>query len=454
MRHVIIRGFLGRKLRSALTAIAVILGVAMIVGSSVLTGQIKGAFDDVFLKARQGTDVVVTKKATFDDDQNISTVPFDAAVLERVKAVDGVADAVGAVGSIGVVPIVSRDGKLEPIKPTGGAPALGNSYAPGPFDSTTIVEGRQPAAPGEISMERRTADLGKVRVGEKISLATSSGIHPVTVVGIFDFAASVGGATQVLVTLEDGQQWFEREGQFDEIDVVGADGVSEEALRDRVRAAVPDLTSRTGVEQAKQESADIGSFVDILGYALIAIGVVSTLAGAFIIFNTFWITVGQRIKELALLRTLGASRRQLLTSVLAEALLVGAIASVLGILAGLGVAKAIAALFDAVGFGLPIAGMSLGIGTVVIALVIGIGITMLASFVPALRSTKIPPVAAIRDGATLPPGRLARSGKYIAPVVAVLGLGLVALGLFVVSGTAGVLITLGAGAPCSCSAWR
>lgn len=447
MRHVIIRGFLGRKLRSALTAIAVILGVAMIVGSSVLTGQIKGAFDEVFLKARQGTDVVVTKKATFDDEQNLSTVPFEATVLDRVKGVDGVADAVGAVGSIGVIPIVTgEDGKPKAIKPTGGAPALGNSYTAGALDPTTIVKGRQPAASGEVSLERRTADQAGVGVGEDIALATSTGIHPVKVVGVFDFAASVGGATQVLVTLEDGQQWFERDGQFDEIEVVAADGVSAEELRDRIRAAVPELTSRTGVEQAKQESADIGSFVDILGYALIAIGVVSTLSGGFIIFNTFWITVGQRIKELALLRTLGASRRQLLTSVLAEALLVGVLASVLGIVAGLGVAKAIAALFDAVGFGLPIAGMSLGIGTVVVALVVGIGITMLASFIPAMRSTKIPPVAAIRDGATLPPGWLARHGKYIAPVVAILGLALVALGLFVVNGTAGVLITLGAGA--------
>ena len=267
-----------------------------------------------------------------------------------------------------------------------------------------------------------------------------------TVVGIFKFAGSVGGATQVFVTFKDGQQWFERSGQVDEIDVEAAAGVSEAQLRDSVAQALPGYTVRTGVEQAKQESADIGGFVDILGYILIAIGVVSTLAGAFIIFNTFWITVGQRIKELGLLRTLGASRRQLLTSVMAEALLVGVIASVVGIFAGLGVAKLIALLFDAIGFGLPVGSLHLGVGTIIVAMVIGIGVTLIASFVPALRSTKIPPVAAIREGAQLPPGWLARKGKIIAPIVAILGLVIVAFGLFLATAPRPVLISLGAGA--------
>ena len=318
--------------------------------------------------------------------------------------------------------------------------------SPAPFDPTTIVEGKQPTAPNEVSLEERTADKGDIKVGQQIALATSTGVHPVTVVGIFKFAGSVGGATQVFVTFQDGQQWFERSGQVDEIDVEAASGVSEAQLRDSVAQALPGYTVRTGVEQAKQESADIGGFVDILGYILIAIGVVSTLAGAFIIFNTFWITVGQRIKELGLLRTLGASRRQLLTSVMAEALLVGVIASVVGIFAGLGVAKLIALLFDAIGFGLPVGSLSLGVGTIIVAMVIGIGVTLIASFVPALRSTKIPPVAAIREGAQLPPGWLARKGKIIAPIVAVLGLVIVAIGLFVADGTAPVLISLGAGA--------
>jgi putative ABC transport system permease protein len=446
VRKVIIRGFLGRKLRSVLTALAIILGVAMIVGSAVLTDQIRGAFDGIFLQARKGTDVVVTKKATFKDDQGTTTVPFDQGLIAKVKAVSGVQQAVGAVGSFSTVPIVLENGKPKVLKPTGGAPALGNSVSPPPFDPTTIIEGHQPNAPNEVSLEERTANKGDVKVGQQIALATSTGVHPVKVVGIFKFAGSVGGATQVFVTFADGQQWFERSGQVDEIDVQGAGGVSETQLRDAVAQAVPGYVVRTGVEQAKQESSDVGGFVDVLGYILIAIGAVSTLAGAFIIFNTFWITVGQRIKELGLLRTLGASRRQLLTSVMAEALLVGVLASVVGIFAGLGVAKLIALLFDAIGFGLPVGGIHLGGGTVIVALAIGIGVTLMASFIPALRSTKIPPVAAIREGAQLPPGWLARHGRIIAPIVAVLGLAVVAFGLFGADGTAAVLISLGAGA--------
>ena len=446
MRQVITRGFLGRKLRSVLTALAIILGVAMIVGSAVLTDQIRGAFDGIFLQARKGTDVVVTQMAAFKVDQGAATVPFEDGLVAKVQAVPGVQQAVGSVGSLTVVPIVLANGKPKPLKPSGGAPALGNSVAPAPFDPTTIIDGHQPNAPNEVSLEERTARKGDIKVGQKIAIATSTGVHPVDVVGIFKFAGSVGGATQVFVTFADGQRWFERSGQVDEIDVQAADGVTEAELRDRIALAVPGFVVRTGVEQAKQESADVGGFVDILGYILIAIGVVSTLAGAFIIFNTFWITVGQRIKELGLLRTLGASRRQLMVSVMAEALLVGVIASVVGIFAGLGVAKLIALLFDAIGFGLPVGGLHLGGGTVIVALAIGIGVTLIASFVPALRSTKIPPVAAIREGAQLPSGWLGRNARFIAPVVAVLGLAIVALGLFVVNGTAPVLISLGAGA--------
>jgi putative ABC transport system permease protein len=446
MTQVVVRGFLGRKLRSFLTALAIILGVSMIVGSSVLTAQIKGAFNGIFLEARKGTDVVVTKKATFTNDQGQTTVPFDESVVAKVKAVPGVQQAVGSVSSVTAVPIVTENGVPKPIKPSGGAPALGNSIAPPPFDPTTIVEGRQPSAPNEISVEQKTADKGPIAVGQEIALATPTGIHPVKVVGIYKFAGSTGGATQVLVTLPDGQEWFERKGQVDEVDVQAASGTSETQLRDAVAQALPGYTVRTGVEQAKQEASDVGSFVDILGYVLIGIGVVSTLAGAFIIFNTFWITVGQRIKELGLLRTLGASRRQLLVSVMAEALLVGVIASILGVVAGLGVAKGIGALFDAVGFGLPVGGMHLSTGTVILALLVGIGVTLVASFVPALRSTRIPPVAAIREGAQLPPGWLARKGKILAPIVAILGLALVVIGLFVASGTAPVLLSLGAGA--------
>jgi putative ABC transport system permease protein len=446
MRHVIIRGFLSRKLRSSLTALAIILGVSMIVGSSVLTGQIKGAFDGIFLESRKSTDVVITKNTEFQDNQGQTTVPFSQDLLAKVTAVAGVQKAVGSVTAISAIPILMVNGKPTPLKTAGGAPALGFSLKGAPFDTGTITAGRAPSATGEVALEERTADQQHVKVGTHLVLATSNGVHDVTVVGIFHFAAAVGGATTTIVTLADGQSWFDRVGKFDEIDVQAASGVSASQLRDRIRAALPALTVRTGIEQAKQESADVGSFVDVLGYALLAIGFASAFAGAFIIFITFWITVGQRIRELALLRTLGASRRQILSSVLAEAVIVGVLASGLGIVAGLGIAKAIAALFDAIGFGLPIGAMHLSAGTVVVSFLIGTGVTLAASFAPALRSTRIPPVAAIRDGATLPPGWLSRHSKPLSLIVFALGVTLVVYGIFGADGTAAVLSSIGFGA--------
>jgi putative ABC transport system permease protein len=446
MRHVIVRGFLGRKLRSALTALAIVLGVAMIVGSSVLTAQIKGAFNGIFDEVRKHTDVVVTKKAEFKDQNGQTTVPFSTSVLSAVQSVPGVEKAAGAVGSVGVVPVVTENGTLKPIKSTGGAPSLGNSLTPAPFNPTTIISGRQPEASGEISMEKRTADRANAKVGDRIQLATSTGLHPVTVVGIYTFPGSFGGATQVLTTLQDAQTWFEREGQFDEIVVKAAPGVSQTELRKRIQQALPQMIVRTGPEQAKQESADIAGFVDILGYALTTIGVISTIAGMFIIFITFWITVGQRVKELALLRTLGASRRQVLVSVILEAALVGALASLLGIVVGLGIAKAIGALFDAVGFGLPVAALHLSPGVAIGAFIVGMIATLLASLAPAIKSTRIQPVEALREGAVPPPGWFVRNGKWLAPVVAVIGLAVIGYGLFLADGTAAVLLSLGAGA--------
>ena len=244
------------------------------------------------------------------------------------------------------------------------------------------------------------------------------------VVGIYKFAGSTGGATQVIVTFADGQQWFEREGQVDEIDVQAASGTSEPSCATRSAKALPGYTVRTGVEQAKQETSDVGSFIDILGYVLIGIGVVSTLAGAFIIFNTFWITVGQRIKELGLLRTLGASRRQLLDQRDGG----GAArrrdrVDRSGVVAGLGVAKGIGALFDpsASGYRSP-ACTSRPDGDP------GAAGRHRRHAGGVVRARRCAPPGSRRwrrsaRARSCRRGWLARKGKIIAPIVAILGLG-------------------------------
>ena len=175
----------------------------------------------------------------------------------------GVQQAVGSVGTVSAVPITVKDGKPDPLEPSGGAPALGNSVSPPPFDPTTIIEGNQPTAPNEVSLEERTADKGDIKVGQQIALATSTGVHPVTVVGIFKFAGS-SAAPRRFLTFRDAQQWFERDGQVDEIDVRRPPACRRRSSRHR-RPGTSGYTVRTGVEKAKQESADIGDFIDFLG---------------------------------------------------------------------------------------------------------------------------------------------------------------------------------------------
>ena len=445
MPGLVLRGLASRKLRSALTAIAILLGVTMISGTLVLTDQIDRAFVQIFQAGNAKIDVVVKQKPPFENVQ--TNVYLDADVVDQVRQVDGVATA---------QPFIQSEGYLiangEAMNSTGGAPSFVFSNLPQDLNPYTPIAGRLPETSGEVAVAEEIATKGNVEVGSQQQLATQDGIKDVTVVGILQYGdgdTSLGGSTTVLAPLIDVQQWWALEGKASYIYVKAQDGVSQDALKDRIRSALPqqDLIVQTGREDADEQAGILNDLIGkIIRYALLAFAGVAILVGAFIIYNTFSITVAQRTREFAMLRTIGASRRQILGSVIGEAFIIGLIASAAGILLGLALAWGLGKLFAVVGFGLPATGLILSWQTVAICLAVGIGITVLASIFPALRATRIAPIAALREGATLPVGRFAKLTPVIAVIIGILGGAGMAYGLISSGGTTGRLTTLAGGA--------
>jgi putative ABC transport system permease protein len=414
-----------RKLRSVLTGVAILLGTAMIAGTFILTDQVSGAFDDIFKKANEGTDVILTQKTSFESQQQ-QPGPLPESLIATVAKVPGVAVAEGQIGGLGALVV---DGKY--VGPSSGAPPLVFSTPSERFNSNTIVDGTFPTKHGEVAVDKALADREQLKVGQQVGLTTRIGQQPVTISGIFKFgdANSIGGATLTAVTLKDAQDWYDRKGQVSTILVGGDPGVSPNDLASRVQAAVPaNVLVETGTANADRQSSDINDNLGFLKQFLFVFAVIALLVGAFIIFNVFSITVAQRIRELAMLRTVGASRWQLLRSVLAEAFVIGLLASIVGVGVGVLFAKAVNLMFDAAGFGLPTAGITIKPRTVIVPILVGTIVTVLAAFIPGLRATKIPPIAALREGSTLPRSRWSRFSPYIGGLLGLIGIGSIAAG--------------------------
>jgi putative ABC transport system permease protein len=426
MTALVLRGMAQRRLRSALTALAILLGVAMIAGTYVQTDQISTAFEDIQQTANQGTDAVVRPKKEFGAAWAAGR-PLPESLVGNVAEVPGVARAAGELWDSGAL-VVRGKRIASDFAPSSVMATLG-----APFDPTEAIAGRQPSRPGEVGVISQTAEKENLRVGQQVGLATRTGVKQVTIVGIFEFGdgASVGGASIITATLPQVQEWFDREDQVMSVRAAAEDGVSPEALAARIgEVTTPDLEVKTGAADAQQTADDINDSIGgFLTPMLLALSGAALLVGAFIIFNTFSITVAQRTREFALLRALGSTRRQIVAAVVGEALVVGIVASGLGLLAGLGFAKLLGALFDAAGFGIPRSGMELAPRTIAVALSVGIGVTLLAALVPALRATRVTPVQALA-GTPAPSRRRRRLAPVLAAVVSVLGLGMLLTGLF------------------------
>jgi putative ABC transport system permease protein len=438
-----VRGLAARKMRALTTTLAVLLGVALMSGTYILTDTINKSFDDIFDEAVKGTDVALTPKETVKQDDR-EPPPMDASLLDRVREVEGVEAAAGGVFSM--VRIV--DDKGDPVGAQ-FAPHFASSVQPKRFESFTYTKGRPPRSASEGALDKATADRADVKVGGRFGVAGDREARKYKLTGIVELGStSSGGAGYAVLTLEEAQRITDREGKFDQISVAAADGVDPTELKERIAKVAPrTVRVETGQENADRQSQEIADDLSFLKIVLLVFSFVSLFVGGFLILNTFSITVAQRIREFGMLRTLGASQRQVLASVIIEAALVGVIGSVLGLLAGLGFAPAINSLFKNIGVDLPNTGTVLAARTVIVSLAVGIGMTVLSALSPALRATRVSPMAALRE-AELPEGR--RRGRVLAGVAllgVVGGLVLLCVGLFAgieSSGSAAALMGAGA----------
>jgi putative ABC transport system permease protein len=430
--RVALRGLAGRKLRAGLTAFAIVLGVAMVSGTLVLTNAIDRAFNNIFTEAYAGTDAVVSGKNVISFQGESAEPPsVPASLLGEIRELPEVQTAAGAVLDQSTAKILDPDGK---VISTGGAPSFGYGvdFSQPRFNPLRLTSGRWPTSSKEAVIDAETAADEDFKVGDTVKVANAGPVRSFTLSGTAKWAGttSIGVVTFAVFTLPTAQELFGREGRYDAISIAAKPGVDAKELVAKIEPLLPPTAEAlTAREQVREDKKDV-SFTKIIKYVLLTFAGIALFVGAFVIFNTMSITVAQRIREFATLRTIGASRRQLLTAVTLEALIIGALASVLGLLIGLLLARGINALFKAINAELPTTGLTLSVSIVFYALLIGIGVTLLAGLVPAIRATKVPPIAAVREGATLPPSRFAKYTPYIAAAVVALSVALLSYGMF------------------------
>jgi putative ABC transport system permease protein len=448
--QVALRGLLGRKLRAVLTAFAIVLGVAMVSGTFVLTDTIKAAFSTVFTTVYQNTDAVITGKSAISSNNNgnaPTTPSLPASLLTRVQALPSVGLASGGISD--TAQLVGRNGK---VISSGGAPGLAFSYSPAGlhFNPLTLTSGHFPNGPNQVAIDASTASKHNYKPGDEIGIVARGPVERFLITGTVQIGgvSSLGGATISVFTLARAQQLFNKVGQYDTISVAAKHGFSPQQVVNQIRPLLgPSAQVRTGQAQAQQATKDTSGFLNIFQDFLLAFGGIALFVGSFVIANTLSITIAQRTRELATLRTLGATRRQVLRSVLVEAFVIGTLASIVGLFLGLLLAKALNSLLVSFGINLPQASTVFKTRTIIISLLVGIVITMIAAVRPALRATRVPPIAAAREGALLPPSRWAKYGTQAASGTILGAFALMLVGLLVSSLSTGLrLLAVGVGA--------
>jgi putative ABC transport system permease protein len=415
-----------RKVRALLTSFAVFLGVAFVAGSFVLTDTIFAAFDEIFEESLKGTSVVITAENPVEQESG-ETPTISASLLPRVVRTPGVREAAGAIFSLGAF----FNEKNEKI---GGQlqPKFISSTLPGELESLTYLEGHKPRGPTEASLDEAAAKDAGLGLGDEIKLISQGDVETFRLVGLTRLGnASFGGASIAQVTLPVAQRLTHKQGRFDQISVAADDGVSPDALKRRIAERMPGgVRVETAQESADRSSEEIEDALGFLRIFLLVFGFVAVFVGSFIIFNTFSITVAQRIGEFGMLRTLGASRPQILTMVMVEAIGIGLLGALLGIGGGFLTAWGINALFELFGIDLPTTSLVLETRTVVVALVVGLLVTLVSSLVPALRSTQVPPIAALHSFRPAPTRKRRLVFLALSLLLGAAGLAAILFGLF------------------------
>jgi putative ABC transport system permease protein len=430
MTRIALKSLLGRKLRLVLTSLAIVMGVAMVSGTYILTDTINKGFGAIFTIAYSKTDAVVTGKQVFGGTQNAPSFP--ESTLAKVQALPGVEAAAGGIGDN--AQFVGHNGKTISH---GGAPGLAfsvNSGGDQRFNPLTLVQGHWPVGPDQVGMDKHTASSENFKLGDTVGVIPDGGKERrMKIAAIFNFGqqASLGGATLAVFDLPTAQAIFHKVGELDEIDVGAKSGVTPAELVSQIQKVLPPHTQvRTAAAQAKKQTSDTQASLSFVRYFLLAFGGIALFVGSFVIANTLSITVAQQTREFATLRAMGATGGQVRRVVLVEGFVTGLLASIVGLFVGLALAKGLDQLFKAFGADLPQTGLVFATRTVIVSLLVGTIVTVLASLRPAIRATRVPPIAAVREGSILPPSRFARFGPAVAIAVCVVSLALVLVGAF------------------------
>ena len=401
MTRVALKGLASRPMRTLLTTLAIVLGVGMVSAAFTLTDTMRGAADSLSSAAYDGTDAVVTKKTAFavdSKDYAIQRPSIDASALATVRSVPEVGTAVGDISD--QAQIIGRNGK-----PVGDGPYFASGFdskvkGAGQLTAFRLQNGRWATGPGEVVIDAATSEQERYPVGHTVRISTRGAAREFTVVGVARFGTvkSLGTVTAAVFDLKTAQALFDKQGRYDSILVAGRSGVPAADVRAAVAAKVGNGAQvQTAAAHDRFTLDGLKQFIGILKTVLLVFGGVAILVGAFTIFNTLSITVAQRTREFAMLRMVGAARRQVLGSVMIEALALGLGASIIGIAAGFGIAAGLNAIFGALDLSLPEAGTVFEARTAIVALLVGTLVTLIAGFRPARKATKIAPVAALRD---------------------------------------------------------
>ncbi|MEN3273821.1 MAG: putative transport system permease protein [Actinomycetota bacterium] len=435
MLRATLKDLWSKKIRLFTTGIAVVLGVAFMSGTLVLTDTVGRTFTDLFANVYKDTDAIVRAKPTVKGDFGEQRPRLDASLVATVAAVDGVQLARGDTFRDGVQ-IVGRNGKALG-NPGMGAPTFGGTWRDDDLNPFKLRDGRAPKTDTEVVIDRKSAKDGHLKIGDTTKVLTPTPV-PVTIVGIATFGTvdSAGGASFAGMTEAAAQKFFGEPGKFDSIPVVAKDGVSQTEVKARIAKAIDAKTDEviTGAEATKEQQDDIKQGIGFFRTALLIFAFVALFVGSFIIYNTFGIIVAQRTKELALFRALGASRRQVLRSVLVEAALVGVVASAIGLALGIVVSGLLKALLDALSLEVPAGGTVVSFGTVLTSFLVGTIVTVVSAFFPAWRAARVPPIAAMRDVAI---DRSAASRRRTIVGIVLLVLGILVLTIGVTGGGVG-----------------
>ncbi len=440
MLRLTLRNLAARKVRLAMSALAIVLGIGFLAGVLTFSAGLSATFDGIVKGAV--TDGTVRAQGTSESTSTAtSSVEVTPELIASIADLPEVAAANGSVDGFGLF-VLDAAGKAVGGS---GAPTLSFNYT----DTRNMLGeevllldgGRWPTAPDEIALDTRSAEKAGYEVGDTVEIIPPTTpedaqsiddlIHEVTLVGLANFnGGGTAGATLVLFNDAGAQEMFLRgKDRYTSILLTAADGVTQTQLAEAVQPLLPDgLEAVTGDAVVEESESTIGELLTLVTAFLVTFAVIAVVVGGFIIANTFSILVAQRVRELALLRALGASRRQVTSSVLLEALLMALIGATVGIVVGLGLARALAALFGAAGLEINSSVLNLTPSTVVTAYVVGIAITLISAYLPARRAAKVAPVQAMREDAPQTEGGLRRR-TLVGTVAVILGIGLAVVGL-------------------------